>query len=101
MRPDGQVSVALDEYPDTYYGQNVDVVGSIAAPGNRNTAAVVPLSAAGYPTWSTALTLPSNSSFAYRHLKKNPDGTITWQSDPNRSCTTPASGAVTHNDSWR
>lgn len=64
LRPDGQVSVALDEYPDTYYGQNVDVVRSIAAPGNGNTAALVPLSAAGYPTWSTALTLPSNSSFA-------------------------------------
>ncbi|WP_406369494.1 hypothetical protein OG788_06555 [Streptomyces sp. NBC_00647] len=99
LRPGRQVSVAFDEYPDTYYGQNVYVVGSIPAPGNRNTAAVVPLWAADYPTWSTALTLPSNSSFAYKHIKKNPDGTITWESDPHRSCTTPASGAVTL--SWR
>jgi alpha-amylase len=42
----------------------VYVVGSIPALGNRNIAAAVPLSAAGYPTCSTALTLPSNSSFA-------------------------------------
>ncbi|MFF3615381.1 carbohydrate-binding module family 20 domain-containing protein [Streptomyces sp. NPDC002580] len=101
LQPCGQVSVAFDEYPDTYYRQNVDVVGSIPAPGNRNTAAVVPLSAAGCPTWSTALTSPSSSSFAYKYVKKNPDGTITRESDPHRSCTTPASGAVTLDDSWR
>ncbi|MEZ0067993.1 alpha-amylase [Streptacidiphilus sp. MAP12-20] len=97
----GQVSVTFDEYATTYYGQNVYVVGSIPALGSWNPAAAVPLSSAGYPTWSAAVTLPSNTGFSYKYIKKNPDGTITWESDPNRSYTTPASGAVTLNDSWR
>lgn len=97
----GQVAVTFDEYATTYYGQNVYVVGSIAALGGWNTAQAVPLSSAGYPTWSAAVTLPGNTSFEYKYIKKNPDGTITWESDPNRSYTTPASGSVTLNDSWR
>ncbi|MDX3762557.1 carbohydrate-binding module family 20 domain-containing protein [Streptomyces sp. AK02-04a] len=47
------------------------------------------------------MSLPSDTNLAYKYMKKNPDGTITRGRDPNRSYTTPASGSVTLNGSWR
>ena len=47
------------------------------------------------------LRLPPNTAVQYKYIKKNPDGSVTWESDPNRSFTTPASGAATRNESWR
>lgn len=94
-------SVTFDEYATTYFGQNVFVVGSIPALGNWAPASAVPLSSAGYPTWSTTVSLPSSTSFQYKYIKKNPDGSVTWESDPNRSSTTGSGGAMTLNDSWR
>ncbi|MEU6174181.1 glycoside hydrolase family 15 protein [Streptantibioticus parmotrematis] len=99
--PTAQVAVTFDENATTTWGQNVYVVGSIPALGDWNTGAAVPLSSAGYPVWSGTVSLPANTSFQYKYIKKNPDGSITWESDPNRSYTTGASGSVTLNDSWR
>jgi alpha-amylase len=97
----GTVPVTFNEFATTFFGQNVFVVGSIPALGNWSPAAAVPLSAATYPTWSATVGLPASTGFQYKYLKKNPDGTVTWESDPNRSFTTPASGAATLTDSWR
>ncbi|MCQ4079805.1 glycoside hydrolase family 15 protein [Streptomyces sp. RB6PN25] len=96
-----QVQTTFDVNATTYYGQNVYVVGSIPALGDWNTNQAVPLSAATYPIWSDTVAIPANTSFQYKYIKKNPDGSITWESDPNNSYTTPASGSVTINDTWR
>ncbi|GAA2439668.1 hypothetical protein GCM10010273_16800 [Streptomyces lavendulocolor] len=37
----------------------------------------------------------------YTYLKKNPDGTITWENGDNRTVFTTSFGAVTLNDIWR
>jgi alpha-amylase len=84
----------------TFFGQNVYVVGSIPALGSWNTASAVPLSPAGYPVWSAGTPLPASTSFQYKYIKKNPDGSITWESDPNRSAST-GTGPMTLNDTWR
>ncbi|MFL6077792.1 MAG: carbohydrate-binding module family 20 domain-containing protein [Mycobacteriales bacterium] len=94
------VQVTFNEYATTYWGQNVYVVGSIPALGNWDPAAAVPLSSANYPTWTGTATLPAGITFQYKYLKKNPDNTVTWESDPNRTYTT-GTGAVTLNDTWR
>jgi hypothetical protein len=44
--------------------------------------------------------LPSNTQFEYKYIRKN-KGDITWESDPNRSSTTPDSGSCTIKDVWR
>lgn len=95
------VQVTFNEYATTSYGQNVFVVGSIPALGSWSPDAAVALSSAGYPTWSATVPLPANTAFQYKYLKKNPDGSVTWESDPNRSYTTGSGGATTINDSWR
>ena len=96
-----QIQTTFNVYATTYWGQNVYVVGSIPALGDWNTNDAIALSSAGYPTWSASVTLPPGTYFEYKYIKKNPDGSITWESDPNNNYTTPASGSVTLNDSWR
>lgn len=85
----------------THWGQNVFVVGSIPALGDWNPAGAVPLSPAAYPIWRATAHLPPGTAFEYKYVKKNPDGTVTWESGPNRGHTTPASGTSTLTDTWR
>lgn len=101
------VSVTFNEMKQTSYGESILVVGSISALGNWNTADAVPLNANHYtssnPLWSAAISLPAGTSFQYKYIKKGGDGSITWESDPNRQYTTSSScgSSSTENDSWR
>ncbi|MFI7211451.1 carbohydrate-binding module family 20 domain-containing protein [Micromonospora maritima] len=85
----------------TAYGQNVFVVGNVPALGGWNPAAAVPLSPATYPVWRATVELPPNTAVEYKYVKKNPDGSVTWESGANRTFTTPAGGTRTATDTWR
>ncbi|WP_433360249.1 carbohydrate-binding module family 20 domain-containing protein [Streptosporangium sp. CA-115845] len=97
----GKVATSFNANVTTSYGQNVFVVGDIAELGGWNPANAVALSSAGYPVWKVTANLPANTAVSYKYIKKNSDGSVTWESDPNRSFTTPASGTATRNDTWR
>ncbi|WBB80619.1 alpha-amylase family glycosyl hydrolase [Micromonospora sp. WMMD882] len=99
--PTASVAASFSVSATTYYGQNVFVVGNIAALGGWNPANAVPLSSAAYPAWRATLDLPPQTAVEYKYLKKNPDGTVTWEGGGNRGFTTPAGGAVTRSDTWR
>jgi alpha-amylase len=94
------VSETFDETATTWFGQNVYLVGSVGALGSWNTADAVPLSSAGYPTWSATVTLPPNTAFAYKFIKKDPDGTVEWENGANHTATTGTSGSATLSGSW-
>ncbi|GAA4965748.1 carbohydrate-binding module family 20 domain-containing protein [Kineococcus glutinatus] len=87
----------------TTYGQNVHLVGSSPQLGAWDPAKAIALSSAAYPTWRTtaAVDLPANTRFEYKYVKKNPDGTYTWEGGANRTYTTGASGSVGLSDTWR
>ncbi|MFD0330840.1 carbohydrate-binding module family 20 domain-containing protein [Streptacidiphilus monticola] len=93
------VAETFNETATTWYGQNVYVVGSIPALGSWNTANAVALSSANYPTWSATVNLPSNTAFSYKFIKKDPDGTVEWESGANRTATT-GTAAATLSSSW-
>ncbi|MEH1013979.1 carbohydrate-binding module family 20 domain-containing protein [Micromonospora sp. CPCC 206060] len=96
-----QVTGAFNANVSTYYGQNVYVVGNLAALGGWNPANGIALSSADYPVWRATVNLPPNTAIAYKYVKKNPDGSFTWESGGNRTFTTPSTGTHTSNDSWR
>ena len=86
----------------TTWGQNLYLTGNVAALGNWNPAAAVPLSSAGYPVWRVTVDLPAGTAVEYKYIKK--DGSqVIWESDPNRSRTTASSEpcGATWTDSWR
>ncbi|WP_330304059.1 MULTISPECIES: carbohydrate-binding module family 20 domain-containing protein [unclassified Streptomyces] len=93
------VSATFNEYASTTTGTNVYVVGSIDALGSWDTSKAIALSSTGYPIWSGEVSVPINTSFTYKYIKKDSSGNVTWESNANRAATT-ASSAVSLNNSW-
>ena len=93
-------AVTFNATVTTTFGQNVFVIGSVPALGSWNTASAVALSSANYPVWSGTVTLPANTAIEYKFIKKNTDGTVTWESGANRTLST-GTGAVTVDATWK
>ncbi|MGW5054346.1 carbohydrate-binding module family 20 domain-containing protein [Actinokineospora sp. NPDC004072] len=85
----------------TTWGQNIFVVGNHPALGNWSPSAAIPLSPATYPTWRGSITLPAGTTFEYKYLRKADNGTVTWESGPNRTATVPTTSRATLTDTWR
>lgn len=102
------VAVTFDEIVTTTYGENVFIVGSISQLGSWNTANAITLSASQYtssnPLWAVTINLPAGTTFQYKYFRKESNGSIVWESDPNRSYTVPSTcgtTTATENDTWR
>lgn len=85
----------------TVPGQNIYVVGDRAELGAWNTGSALKLDSAAYPVWKLDVTLPAGTSFAYKYVRKDASGNVSWESGANRTATVPASGKVALNDTWR
>ncbi|MET9856748.1 carbohydrate-binding module family 20 domain-containing protein [Streptomyces sp. NPDC006450] len=85
----------------TVLGQNIYVTGDRAELGTWNTGAALKLDPAAYPVWKLDVTLPPGTVFAYKYVRKDAAGNVTWESGANRSATVPANGKVTLTDTWR
>ncbi|WP_245674338.1 carbohydrate-binding module family 20 domain-containing protein [Actinoplanes rectilineatus] len=85
----------------TTLGQNIFVTGNQGALGSWAPAGAVALSSAAYPVWSATVALAAGTTFEYKYLRKNADGSVTWESGANRTATVPASGQLTLSDTWR
>ncbi|KZS98837.1 glycoside hydrolase family 15 protein [Sistotremastrum niveocremeum HHB9708] len=95
------VSVTFNVQATTSFGENIFITGSDPALSSWNPSSAIALSAANYPTWSVTVKLPASAGIQYKYIRKETDGSIVWESDPNMQITTPASGSVTENDTWR
>ncbi|KAK0243949.1 glucoamylase [Armillaria nabsnona] len=96
----GTVSITFNEFATTFFGENIYLTGSIDALQNWSPDTALLLNTDNYPTWSITLNLPASTTFQYKFIRKF-NGAVTWESDPNRQFTTPASGSSVINDSWR
>ncbi|MBT2441479.1 alpha amylase C-terminal domain-containing protein [Streptomyces sp. ISL-36] len=85
----------------TTVGQNIYVTGDRAELGNWSPASALKLDPAAYPVWKLDVSLPAGTSFAYKYLRKDAAGNVTWESGANRVATVPASGQVVLNDTFR
>jgi alpha-amylase len=83
----------FEERVQTTYGENIFITGSILQLGNWNTAKALALLSGQYsstnPLWSVTIDLPVGTSFSYKFIKKGQDGSVIWESDPNRSYKVP------------
>jgi alpha-amylase len=95
------VAVTFNENATTSFGQNVFVVGDNALLGAWNTNLSTALSSGGYPVWSSTVWLPKNTAIQYKYIKKNPDGSVTWEGSSNRTANTGSGSTLTLNDTWR
>ncbi|ACU35085.1 carbohydrate-binding module family 20 domain-containing protein [Actinosynnema mirum] len=93
----GAGAAAFSVNATTVMGQNIFVVGDHASLGGWDPARAVALSSASYPLWKTSVSLPNGTAFAYKYIRKEANGSVTWESGANRTSTSPA----TLNDTWR
>ncbi|MCY0950901.1 carbohydrate-binding module family 20 domain-containing protein [Streptomyces sp. H27-S2] len=85
----------------TVPGQSVYVTGDRAELGNWNTGGALRLDPAAYPVWKLDVQLPPGTALAYKYVRKDAAGNVTWESGANRTATVPATGKVVLNDTWR
>jgi len=97
----GSVAVTFAETATTAIGENIFVVGSIPELGTWAPDSSIALSAASYPVWTATVPLPAGTIFQYKFIRKETDGTVNWESDPNRQATVAGSGAQTLSSNWR
>ncbi|KAF8963276.1 glycoside hydrolase [Flammula alnicola] len=97
----GSVAVTFQETATTTFGENIFLVGSISQLGTWAPASSIALSAATYPVWSVTVSLPAGTTFQYKFIRKETDGSVVWESDPNRQATVASSGTQTITTSWR
>lgn len=100
------VSVSFTQRVVTVPGDTIRITGNTAQLGNWTPTQGLALSAASYtssnPIWTITVPLAAGSSIQYKFVKISSGGTVTWESDPNRSYTAPtcqASDSLT--SSWR
>ncbi|KAF2108016.1 glycoside hydrolase superfamily [Lophiotrema nucula] len=100
------VSVTFSEKVTTSFGETIKVSGSSTELGAWDTSKAVTLSAAQYtssnPVWSVTVSLKSGQAVQYKFIRVSSSGTVTWESDPNRSLTVPSCQASsTVSTDWR
>ncbi|KAG9223428.1 glycoside hydrolase family 13 protein [Pleurotus ostreatus PC15] len=95
------VAVTFEETATTTLGENIYLVGSIPQLGVWVPEAAILLSAATYPVWRVTVNIPAGTSFTYKFIRKETDGGVVWESDPNRQLTVGASGTQTVSSSWK
>nr|OQO23104.1 hypothetical protein B0A51_07456 [Rachicladosporium sp. CCFEE 5018] len=100
-------TVTFNEFKTTTPGDTIYITGSISQLENWNTSVAVALSAAQYtssnPKWFTSVSLAAGSVVSYKYVVKSGDGTIIWESDPDRTLTVAenCAGMATQIDNWR
>jgi glucoamylase len=58
----------------------------------------VPVDPRAYPVWSNNVNMAGGAAVQYKYIRKNANGTVTWENLPgggNRTFTMPAAGAST------
>ena len=95
------VSATVTLHVTAEAGQSLFMVGSVAALGSWDPGSAVPLTQADATTWTGTVTLPGSQFIEYKYIRRSPDGGVVWESDPNRTTTTPAGGEMTLDETWR
>jgi hypothetical protein len=77
----------------TVPGENIYVVGSIPELGSWDpTKSSEAMLNPNYPQWFLPISVPVNTTFQFKFIKKDASGTVTWETGGNRTFTS-ASGA--------
>ncbi|KAH8832498.1 carbohydrate-binding-like protein [Flagelloscypha sp. PMI_526] len=84
-----KITMGFVEYATTNPGENIFLTGDIPELGSWDSTLSIPLTDADYPLWLVEVELPEGTSFNYKFLRKEAEGTFIWESDPNRLAIVP------------
>lgn len=103
------IAVTFNEIVTTSYGEMIYITGSTSELGNWSTdsSARIALSADKYTSdnnlWYVTRDLPAGASIEYKYYRVGTDGSVSWESDPNRQYAVPSGceSSATLDDTWR
>ncbi|SFK65699.1 Glycosidase [Lachnospiraceae bacterium KH1T2] len=73
---------------ETFWGQNIYLVGNIDELGNWDPDnAVGPAKCDDYPTWNIEVSLPKDKEVEFKAIKKDDSGNVVWESGDNHKFT--------------
>ncbi|KAL2199758.1 glycoside hydrolase family 13 protein [Corynascus similis CBS 632.67] len=98
------VDVTFNVLVTTAWGETVKVVGNVPELGSWNPSDAVKLDASQYsqsnPLWSAVVQLAPGATVQYKFVKVGGSGTVSWESNPNRTYKVPCATA-TASSTWR
>ncbi|MBP6411312.1 MAG: DUF1939 domain-containing protein [Pseudarcicella sp.] len=86
-------------YSNTQPGQDLYIVGNVAALGSWNAANAVKLTTNPWPNWTKTLALPTGTNIEYKYIRKDASGNVLWQGGANKVFT-PTGASQVRNDTW-
>lgn len=98
----GSTTVTFQVTANTFYGQDVYLVGDRSELGAWNTGSALAMTSSGCSgstcTWKTTVSLPPSVALQFKFIKKPGDSGagVTYEGGNNRSYITPASGSATY-----
>ncbi|KAK2733165.1 hypothetical protein FQN57_002284 [Myotisia sp. PD_48] len=102
------VSVRFDVIASTSWEQTISIVGSASELGSWDPDNAVPLRADQYSSscnlWYAPVNLTAGITVEYKYIRRDGNGEVSWENDPNRSYTVPKKCDVsesTKRDTWR
>jgi alpha-glucosidase len=87
FQPTCVATVSYNVQADTYYGENILILGGSATLGAGNVQMAPLMSANNYPVWQITLQMPPNGTFSYQYVRKESDGSYIYEAK-NRTITT-------------
>lgn len=87
FQPQCVAQVSFNVNASTYFGENIDIVGSAITLGEGDVHNGVPMSANDYPIWNAVVDLPINTVVTYQYARAETDGSYIYEST-NRTITT-------------
>ncbi|RAO65251.1 uncharacterized protein BHQ10_001263 [Talaromyces amestolkiae] len=87
FQPQCVANVNFTVYAETYYGENIYVLGNSPTLGDGVVSGAVAMSANNYPEWQLTVQMPANSTFSYEYVRKESDGSWIYEKS-NRTITT-------------
>ncbi|KAL1964558.1 hypothetical protein VTN77DRAFT_6855 [Rasamsonia byssochlamydoides] len=79
FQPTCVATVSFDCYAQTYFGENILILGDSTTLGAGNVQMAPMMNANGYPVWQLTIQMPPNGTFSYQYVRKESDGSYIYE----------------------
>lgn len=79
FQPTCVAMVSFTVYAQTYFGENIYILGSSITLGDGQISGAVAMSSTDYPEWQITVQMPANGTFTYEYVRRESDGSWIYE----------------------
>jgi alpha-glucosidase len=79
FQPKCVATVNFDVYAETYFGENILILGDAITLGGGSVQSAAAMNANNYPHWQATVQMPPNSTYTYEYVRKESDGSYIYE----------------------